>query len=110
MTNRPINKRLLIHTVEWKQSNFTNQSYIIKNVRIYENRMLFEQAQVQTVWSNFVLDWDSTYSTPLPEGKMFAIGDTILWDGYPRIMQITAIRPHYATDGKTVQHLQINLK
>lgn len=115
MNLKPIPKHMLCHSVTWKRNIFgkdPSDILLLDNVRIHSTNMFFEQSQVQTVWANWILLWDSEYSTPLPDGKTFSIGDTIEWDQYPRVLQITNVKPVYAVDGSKnkIHHFEITLK
>lgn len=108
----PIDKRLLIHSVKWNQSTFkgVKSEFELNHVRIHSTNMYFIQTQLQTMWGNWVMLWDKTYSTPLPKGRDFSVGDTISWNSYPKIMTVVNVKPCYGLDSKEIHHIELILK
>lgn len=101
---RPINKNVLIHKVKWYQTKINTaetEGFDIDHVRIYSNMMVFNDLGqfIQGGLGNYCVFYDMHYSTPLPEGKTFSVGDVFIFDQYPSRLVIRNVRPIWA-EGK----------
>lgn len=101
----PIKKSLLIHKVKWYQSKINTketEGYLLENVRVDANMYQFNDFGqfIQGGFGNYCVYYDSHWSTPLPEGKTFAVGDVFIFSQYPSRLVIRNVRPIWAEDKK----------